>query len=59
MWFDTAFGLLSVKAPKANVVGRNAGNVDDMSDFSSDEWEIIGNVHDKGAVGRGRRSYPS
>ena len=46
MWFDTAFGLLSVKAPKANVVGRNAGNVDDMSDFSSDEWEIIGNIHD-------------
>ena len=45
-WFELAFGLLTVKAPKATVRGVNAGNVDDMSDFDSDEWEIIGNIYD-------------
>ena len=45
-WFEPAFGLLTIKAPNATVRGISAGNVDDMSDFDSDEWEIIGNIHD-------------
>jgi uncharacterized phage protein (TIGR01671 family) len=48
IWFDgnCAFGLYTHKHPTAKVKGISAGNADFIEDFNSDDWEVIGNIHD-------------
>ena len=41
-----AFGIYTFKNPKSNVGGSSTGNCDYLEDFASEDWEIIGNVHD-------------
>lgn len=47
-WFDNcpAFGLYTFKAPDAKVRGISEGNTDIIEDFASEDWEVIGNIHD-------------
>lgn len=48
IWFtgNCAFGLYTHKHPTAKVKGISAGNADFVEDFNSDDWEVIGNIHD-------------
>ena len=48
IWFtgNCAFGLYTHKHPTARVRGISAGNADFIEDFNSDDWEVIGNIHD-------------
>lgn len=48
IWFtgNCAFGLCTHKHPTAKVRGISAGNADFIEDFDSDDWEVIGNIHD-------------
>lgn len=48
LWFpgNCAFGLYTHKHPTAKVRGISAGNADFIEDFNSDDWEVIGNIHD-------------
>jgi uncharacterized phage protein (TIGR01671 family) len=48
IWFpgNCAFGLYTHKHPTAKVRGISEGNADFIEDFNSDDWEIIGNIHD-------------
>lgn len=48
IWFpgNCAFGLYTHKYPTAKVRGISAGNADFIEDFNSDDWEVIGNIHD-------------
>ena len=47
-WFDNspAFGIYTFKNPKSDVRGISTGNCEYLEDFSSNDWEIIGNIHD-------------
>ena len=40
------FGIYTFKNPKADVIGISEGNTDNMQDWESRYWEIIGNIHD-------------
>ena len=48
IWFpgNCAFGIYTHKHPTAKVRGISAGNADFIEDFNSDDWEVIGNIHD-------------
>ena len=48
IWFtgNCAFGLYTHKHQTAKVRGISAGNADFIEDFDSDDWEVIGNIHD-------------
>lgn len=48
IWFpgNCAFGFYTHKHPTAKVSGISAKNADFIEDFDSDDWEIIGNIHD-------------
>ena len=48
IWFtgNCAFGLYTHKHPTAKVKGISAGNADFIEEFDSDDWEVIGNIHD-------------
>ena len=48
VWFENspAFGLVTHKNPKADVTGISEGNTDYMEYFVSDDWEVIGTIHD-------------
>lgn len=48
IWFpgNCSFGLYTHKHPTAKVRGIIAGNADYIEDFNSDDWEVIGNIHD-------------
>ena len=48
IWFpgNCAFGLYTHKHTTAKVRGISAGNADFIEDFDSDDWEVIGNIHD-------------
>ena len=48
VWFDEncAFGLVTHKHLTSKVRGISAGNADYIEDFNSEEWEVIGNIHD-------------
>ena len=48
IWFtgNCAFCLYTHKHPTARVRGISAGNADFIEDFNSDDWEVIGNIHD-------------
>lgn len=46
-WADVPeFGIYTFKNPKADIRGVSEGNTDDMQDWESSTWEIIGNIHD-------------
>ena len=47
-YWDNApeFGIYTFKNPKADIRGVSEGNTDDMQDWESSDWEIIGNIHD-------------
>ena len=47
-YWDNApeFGIYTFKNPKADIRGICEGNTDDMQDWESSAWEIIGNIHD-------------
>lgn len=46
-WADAPeFGIYTFKNPKADIRGISEGNTDDMQDWESSDWEIIGNIHD-------------
>lgn len=40
------FGIYTIKNPKSSVSGISAGNTDNMQNWNSDVWEVIGNVTD-------------
>lgn len=48
VWFDNspAFGTFTFKNPKSNVRGASTGNTAYFEDFESEDWEVIGNIHD-------------
>lgn len=48
IWFDNspAFGIYTFKNPKSNVRGTSTGNTAYIEDFTSEDWEVIGNIHD-------------
>ena len=48
LWFDNSpgFGTYTFKNPKSKVRGISTGNCDYLEDFSSEDWEVIGNIHD-------------
>ena len=48
VWFDNspAFGIYTFKNPNSNVRGISMGNTDYFENFTSADWEIIGNIHD-------------
>ena len=48
VWFDgnCAFGLVTHKHPTSTVRGISDGNADFIEGFDTDDWEIIGNIHD-------------
>ena len=48
IWFvgNCAFGLYTHKHSTAKVKGISAGTADFIEDFNSDDWEVIGNIHD-------------
>lgn len=42
-----AFGLYTFKNPNLDIVnGISSGNTDFMESWESEDWEIIGNIHD-------------
>lgn len=47
-WFDNspAFGIYTFKNPQSNVRGISTGNTAYIEDFSSEDFEVIGNVYD-------------
>lgn len=47
-WFEdnSAFGLVTHKNPKSNVVGISDGNCAYIEDWDNHQWEIIGNIYD-------------
>lgn len=47
-YWDNApeFGIYTFKNPKADIRGISEGNTDNMQDWESSDWEIIGNIHD-------------
>lgn len=48
VWFEnsSAFGLVTHKNPKSNVVGISEGNCEYMENWETFLWEIIGNIYD-------------
>lgn len=48
VWFKNspAFGLVTHKNPKSNVVGISEGNCEYMEDWITFLWEVIGNIYD-------------
>lgn len=48
VWFKNspAFGLVTHKNPKSNVVGISEGNCEYMEDWETFLWEVIGNIYD-------------
>lgn len=48
-WFEgnSAFGLITHKNPKSNVVGISDGNCNYIEDWDNHQWEVIGNIYDK------------
>lgn len=48
VWFEdsAAFGIYTIKNPKSKVRGISSGNTEYMSEWDSNNWEIIGNIHD-------------
>ena len=48
MWFEdsAAFGIYTIKNPESKVRGISSGNTEYMSEWNSNNWEIIGNIHD-------------
>lgn len=48
VWFEDspAFGLVTHKNPKSNVVGISEGNCEYMEDWETFLWEVIGNIYD-------------
>lgn len=48
VWFENspAFGLVTHKNPKSNVVGISDGNCEYMEDWETFLWEVIGNIYD-------------
>lgn len=49
VWFDNcpAFGIYTLKNPKAKIRGISEGNTEFMEEWYSSQWEVIGNIHDK------------
>ncbi len=47
-WFDNCkgFGVYTFKNPEAIIRGISEGNTESFEDFSSSDWEVIGNVYD-------------
>lgn len=43
---NSAFGLVTHKNPKSNVVGISDGNCNYIEDWDNHQWEIIGNIYD-------------
>lgn len=41
-----AFRIRTVKNPQSKVRGISDGNTEFMDDWNSDDWEVIGNIHD-------------
>ena len=48
VWFEdsAAFGIYTIKKPESKVRGISSGNTEYMSEWDSNNWEIIGNIHD-------------
>lgn len=48
VWFKNspAFGLVTHKNPKSNIVGISEGNCEYMEDWETFLWEVIGNIYD-------------
>lgn len=48
VWFEnsSAFGLVTHKNPKSNVVGISDGNCEYMEDWVTFLWEVIGKIYD-------------
>ena len=48
VWFKNspAFGLVTHKNPKSNIVGISDGNCEYMEDWETLLWEVIGNIYD-------------
>lgn len=48
VWLENspAFGIYTIKNPKSKVRGISSGNTEYMSEWDSNNWEVIGNVHD-------------
>lgn len=48
VWFEdsAAFGIYTIKNPESKVRGISSGNTEYMSEWDSNNWEIIGNIHD-------------
>jgi uncharacterized phage protein (TIGR01671 family) len=48
VWFENspAFGLVTHKNPKSNVVGISEGNCEYMENWETFLWEVIGNIYD-------------
>lgn len=48
IWFEEtcSYRLVAVKAPNSNGRGISEGNDYNFEEFQSEDWEIIGNVHD-------------
>lgn len=48
VWFKNspAFGLVTHKNPKSNVVGISEGNCEYMEDWETFLWEVVGNIYD-------------
>ena len=48
IWFENspAFGISTVKNPQSKVRGISDGNTDFIYDWNSNDWEVIGNIHD-------------
>lgn len=48
VWFEdsAAFGIYTIKNPESKVRGVSSGNTEYMSEWDSNNWEIIGNIHD-------------
>ncbi|HAU87718.1 MAG TPA: hypothetical protein DCW90_20190 [Lachnospiraceae bacterium] len=48
VWFadSAAFGIYTIKNPESKVRGISSGNTEYMSEWDSNNWEIIGNTYD-------------
>ena len=48
VWLENspAFGIYTIKNPKSKVRGISSGNTEYMDEWDSNNWEVIGNVHD-------------
>ena len=48
VWLENspAFGIYTIKNPKSKVRGISSGNTEYMSEWDSNNWEVIGNVYD-------------